>query len=219
MENKFNTFYNLHYKNCFNQIKEYTKYLENSVIIDIGSNIGLFAKGITELVKYKHIHLFEPSKEYFDKSKEILKDFSNITYNNLGLSNVNSTLDLYKSNDFNIGWNTFYKKDPNQDENFFEFMDKENVKVVKLDDYYREIDSIDFIKIDVEGYERYVLEGSWDLIKKFKPYILIEVSWGVNHPEWKLNQNLYNRLFSLGYKSIKFNNFTKDVFFEPLKKI
>lgn len=50
-------------------------------------------------------------------------------------------------------------------------MEKHLCKVIKLDEYYKNINNIDFIKIDVEGYEAYVIEGSFELIKKFKPYI------------------------------------------------
>lgn len=217
-DSKYQNFIETYYSTCQKIIDKNQIYLKNKVIIDVGSNIGLFTKSIAESIPYSHIHLFEPSKEYLEESKKILKNFSNITFNNFGLSDKSATLTLYKSKDDNIGWNTLYEKDPLQDEKFFEMMDSECVDVVKLDDYYKDIDSVDFIKIDVEGYERYVLEGSWNIIEKFKPHILIEVGWGTNHPEWHLNQKTYEKLFSLGYERVQFDDSTKDVLFIPIRE-
>lgn len=215
--NKYNDFIINQSKNCRDLVFEYADYLRDKVVIDIGSNIGLFARSLAENLPYSQIHLFEPSLEYFNKSKELLKDYKNIVYNNFAVGDLAEEKILYKS-DSNIGWNTLYKKDPNQDEKFFEKMIAESVKIVKLDDYYRDIEKIDFIKIDVEGYERNVLEGSWNLIEKFKPYILIEVAWGKNHPDWHLNKKSYEKLFSLGYERFDLDSIeiTKDVIFKPI---
>jgi len=159
--------------------------------------------------------LFEPSKVYFEDSKIILKDFSNIHYNNYGLGNIEETKILYKCPDKNIGWNTFLKKDPNQDKNFTDKMIPEKCEIKVLDTYYKDIENIDFIKIDVEGYEHYVLEGSLQLIEKFKPYLFVEIGWGKNHPQWKKCKEVYRKVFEIGYKNINFENKTQDVLFEP----
>jgi hypothetical protein len=93
-------------------------------------------------------------------------------------------------------------------------MIKESCIVKKLDNY--QIDNVDFIKIDVEGYEHKVLEGGINLISKYKPYILIEVGWGTKHPNWKECEKQYNILFEIGYKKVIFKNYTEDILFEPI---
>ena len=55
-----------------------------------------------------------------------------------------------------------------------------------------------------------------NIIKKYKPYILIEVGWGTNHPNWEQCKKQYNKLFDIGYKKINFNNYTEDILFEPI---
>ena len=95
-------------------------------------------------------------------------------------------------------------------------MDQHQCKIVKLDDYYKDINNIDFIKIDVEGYEAYVIEGALNLIKKFKPYIYVEVGWGTRHPYWNYNKTIYNKLFTMGYKKVVFSDKTQDILFEPI---
>ena len=199
-----------------NQIMEYKNLLEDKDILDIGSNVGLISLTICENIKYKSLHLFEPHPDYYNYSKNILKDYDNIFFNNVGVSNIQGDEILYANRGENLGWNTFLKKDPLQNDNFINNMDTYTCKIIKLDDYYSNIKNIDFIKIDVEGYEAYVIEGAFELIKKFKPYIYVEVGWGTNHPNWDYNNNIYNKLFDIGYKTVKFTDKTQDILFEPI---
>lgn len=204
----------VYYEECNKLVRKYEKYIKQKDILDIGSNIGLFSKAIVNNYEYNSIHLFEPSKEYFDYSKSLLKVNKNIYFNNFGLGDVVEEKKLFKSSDNNIGWNTFLTKDPNQETNFTQKMNFEISEIKKLDDY--NVDNIDFIKIDVEGYECKVLNGGMNFIAKHKPYILIEVGWGKNHPEWPYCENQYNKLFKLGYKKVNFKNYTQDILFEPI---
>ena len=48
----------------------------------------------------------------------------------------------------------------------------ENIKTIKLDHFKEEVD---FIKIDVEGMENLVLEGSEKLIVNYRPFLFIEL--------------------------------------------
>jgi FkbM family methyltransferase len=57
---------------------------------------------------------------------------------------------------------------------FINNMNNEECNIKILDEIYKDINNIDFIKIDVEGYEHYVLSKKFK-INKFKPYLLIEV--------------------------------------------
>jgi FkbM family methyltransferase len=213
MENKVNNF-RTHYDICIEIVKKYSKYIKNNHILDIGSNVGFFSEAILKNINYKSIHLFEPSKEYFEYSKHLLSKYNNIYFNNYGLSNKKEIKTLYKCPNSNIGWNTFLKKDPNQHDTFIDKMIKEECILKKLDDY--EIDNVNFIKIDVEGFENKVLEGGMNLISKHKPYILVEVGWGTKHPNWKNCEKQYNKLFDIGYKKFTFKNYTEDILFEPI---
>ena len=55
------------------------------------------------------------------------------------------------------------------------------VEQIKLDDFVEinNINFVDFIKIDVEGFEPFVLDGSTRTLEKFKPDLYIEIS-----PAW-----------------------------------
>jgi hypothetical protein len=55
---------------------------------------------------------------------------------------------------------------------------KPNVQIKRMDDFIREenITSVDFIKIDVEGFEYNVLKGGEQTIKEFRPVLFVEVN-------------------------------------------
>ena len=59
----------------------------------------------------------------------------------------------------------------------YEKIDKQQVNVVKFDDFEGQIDfaRIEFIKIDVEGFEMEVLRGMTRLVETRKPALMIEI--------------------------------------------
>jgi hypothetical protein len=61
MDNAVNIFRGRHYSECEGMVKKYNNYIENSDILDIGSNVGFFSEAIVKNTNYKSIHLFEPS--------------------------------------------------------------------------------------------------------------------------------------------------------------
>ncbi len=203
--------------NNFNDIKHLLT--KESIIFDIGSNFGKFSELIYNSGLYNKIYLFEPVTEYLNNSKLIFNNDPNIIFINNGLSNRNEYLTLYKDNK-NVGWNTFLTKDPMQKDNFYLSMNSEIKEVITLDSFCNEnnIKKIDLIKIDVEGFETRVIEGFFNTLERLekKPYFYIEVGWGNNHPEWDYCNNIYEKLFSIGYKRIEFSNKTKDILFEPI---
>ena len=213
MDSKVNSFRH-HYSVCERMVKKYSEYIENNDILDIGSNVGFFSEAIIKNIGYKSIHLFEPSREYLEYSKQSLSQYDNVHFNNYGLGSEAEIKTLYKCPNANIGWNTFLKKDPAQADTFINNMVEEECVLKKLDDY--EIDNVSFIKIDVEGFEDEVLEGGMNLISKHKPYILVEVGWGTEHPNWENCEKQYNRLFDVGYKKATFKSRTEDILFEPV---
>lgn len=82
-------------------------------------------------------------------------------------------------------------------------MNKINTKLKTLNEYCLDnnITEIDFIKIDTEGFEAYVLDGFLDTLKilEKKPYMLIEMGWGRKHPHFNFSKKIFDELYKLGY--------------------
>lgn len=172
-------------------------------IIDIGAHIGWYTVDIAK--KAKHVYAFECSPKSFNYL------CANIALNNLDYNVTKFNCAL--SNE--AGISPYYIRDPNDGGgngiSKFEYDNINNTPYINvpkntLDSY--NLTNIGFIKIDVEGHEKEVLEGSIETLKNNNyPKILFE-SWDEhqeknNYPAIKLQQELFGFIKSLGYNIIK----------------
>ncbi len=136
--------------------------------IDVGANIGHHtiimskASGTTG-----HVYAYEPIPHIRKQAEESVAQntLTNVTFYSDALSDSASHLDLHVRKG-NIGGSSLVATSTND-----EYI---KVNVRTLDSYY--FTKVDFIKIDVEGYEYHVLLGAKDLIQKHRPVILFEYS-------------------------------------------
>ncbi|AEA42721.1 FkbM family methyltransferase [Fluviicola taffensis] len=162
---------------CKSDSSDYVlNYLQKSeAIFDIGANIGQTAFNMFTMQKAKKlkpiIYAFEPYPRTFSKleSNIILNKNNGIKAYNLGLSFKKGTLNMVQHSPSNSGgfrMTSNYSKDTI------------SVPVTSLDDFIFEyqISFVDFIKIDVEGFELQVLKGAEETIKRFRPILIFEYS-------------------------------------------
>ncbi|MEX0921059.1 MAG: FkbM family methyltransferase [Candidatus Pacearchaeota archaeon] len=161
----------------------------NSVILDIGANIGNHAIYFGKILKAKRIYCFEPQKEAFNilKRNIHLNDLEkNIVAYNEGLGNKNSKGRIKERQKNNLGGSSI------------EESKKGELKIKRLDSLNIK-EKVSFIKIDVEGFEKEVLKGGQNFIIDNKPIVWIEVD--------KNNQFFVLKYFKkIGYKRIKDDN-------------
>ena len=159
--------------------KKETNYISRAagkdwVCFDIGANIGYYSLLFASLSKEIRVHSFEPQPLCYHllNSSILLNDFGNIKLNNFALSNHKGVSEFSISQKCESSSFVDTEMSP---------LDKKiRVEVRKLDDYVKEndIEKIDLMKIDVEGSEKLVLEGSKDVLsdEKLRPgMILIEL--------------------------------------------
>jgi len=141
------------------------------VILDIGGNIGTSALYYANQNSGARILSFEPHPVTFIQAKEniSLNKFSNIEMINVGLGPKNETLKLYEVDENNPGMNRILNEDI--------ALPYKLIEVVILDEILKSknISKVDFIKIDVEGFEHAVLLGAAETLKH-KPILFIEVN-------------------------------------------
>ena len=147
---------------------------ESRVILDIGSNSGVYAL-ISETVNPNgQVFAFEPVKRVFQKlEKNISLNKLNIKAFELALSNKDGEATIYDKPTDHI-----YSVTVNQDTSANK-SDSIPVKIniQRLDSFIesQDLDSIDLMKLDVEFHEPEVLEGMGHYLKKFRPAILVEI--------------------------------------------
>jgi FkbM family methyltransferase len=144
---------------------------KGDVVIDAGGNIGLFSLFAAKYYNCKS-YAFEP----FEEILPVLK--KNIQMNGLddlihvcpyGLSNANNTAIFNIARD-NIGASSIVlSDDKNPNNNMTE------IQCVSLDSWVEEnqITKIDFIKADIEGAERLLLQGATKVLQTFQPKLSI----------------------------------------------
>jgi len=130
-----------------------------NVLVDAGARDDTYF--LTE--SHTEYHLFEPDSINLAGLKENLKNVHkdiNVKVNDVGLGDKTGTYKFYDSEGRN---GTFCP--PVQIEGL-ECPSNISYNLIRLDDYAKEnkIEHVDFLKIDVEGYELEVLKGAGDLL-------------------------------------------------------
>jgi FkbM family methyltransferase len=171
--------------------KEETDYVasvlnKGDIFIDIGTNIGLFSLIASKIVGEEgKVICFEPSPHTYNRLVENVKlnNFKNIDHRNIGLSNIEGNLVFYISENGHDAWNSFA---PSQDGKLEKSI---VVPVATLDAEIEKMnkDSIKLIKIDVEGWEKFVLYGGEGLFVNYSPIVMVEFT----------EENTYNAGYSV----------------------
>lgn len=133
-------------------------------MIDIGANIGIFARPSAEL--FERVVCFEPVTKIFEVLQKNLESYNNVELHNLGISNCKQTVKFQMKT---LKCGESFQVSEYEDNPIFENFE---CNLVTLDQY--NFDQVDWIKIDVEGFEMAVLEGSQQTIKRNRPWLLLE---------------------------------------------
>lgn len=185
------------------RLKEHLEF--GGLFIDIGANKGDFTLlASTILGKDGMIWSFEPEPKNIKWLNKSIKanGFTNIQVFETALANRNEKATLYLGE--KSGWHTLIpglkKREAGQLE----------VSVKRLDDLVSslETDSIQAIKIDVEGAELEVLHGATLTLKKYKPRLFIDL-----HP--KLRVDVKQVLEFLHIHNYTLYNMDLDKIYEP----
>ena len=154
------------------EIELLQKYLKpGDSVLDIGANIGFYALIISQLVGKKgKVFCFEPDVKNFNHLQKATKKINNIFVNQLAVSSKTGIIKIYTSKSLNVDHRT-YKPD---------VYDKEfDIRAVSIDDFLPKDTKVDFIKMDIQGFEMQALKGMINtlhlnpklkMISEFWPY-------------------------------------------------
>ena len=159
----------------------FEKYItKNSVVLEGGCHVGTHSIKLSMLSK--KLYCFEPLKESNSLLRKNIQrnDCSNTEVFNVALSDREGESYFAWMPLFNLGGSGLDDNPmgiPGSGDVQTTEQERYPVKTVTIDSL--NLNELDFIKLDVEGYEPKVIEGALETIKKFRPVITLE-SWS-NH--------------------------------------
>ena len=181
-----------------NQNKDvmYSLIKDGDVVLDIGTNIGEVILNIAKKNINGKIYGFEPVDYNYEKliTNISLNNFKNIIISKLALSDKKETL-FYKEKKGHSGGISM-NKEVNMDNNY------KTIDSVTLDEFVKEkrLDKIDFVKVDIEGFEMNFLQGAKETIKQFKPKLFFEIDEKKLIQQKTSPEELVEEIRFLGYK-------------------
>lgn len=183
---------------------------ENSTIIDVGANAGLFTILASKTVGPNgKIYAFEPTPSTFSILRENIKvnNCTNAIAVPIALSNCKEKVSMVTppttKKGYNDAWNQMQKSQTPNDP-------VANIEANTLDNFIDEngIKQVDLIKVDIEGAELYFLQGAQKLLTaKNRPIVIFECYEGHCNDFGYRKKDILELFTSYGYKTKEYDEF------------
>ncbi len=170
----------------------------NFSVLDIGANLGYFSKNFAKLAKNGKLISIEPVPVFFETLSYFMKKFPHVTLYNVALGTEKGTITMVlpESNGM-IRTGLPHIAESEEEKKLHATQD---VAIVKGSELLADLDRLDYIKCDIEGYELNVFKEIKPVLEKHLPYVQIEIA-EKNLPEM---MELFN---SLGYTQFGIKDF------------
>jgi len=174
-----------------------------STVLDIGAHHGYWSKELATLHDHSlSIHAFEPSLYNFSILESVTHTSGNVTVHRIALADASGIRTLYipvkKRGNLGMGL-AHLGNDPSREHV------RENVEALTVDDFIANagLQSVVFVKCDVEGAEIHVLSGSKTCLENMRPDLYLET-----HPPYMARLGstpdaLWSLLKPMGYASYR----------------
>jgi len=145
----------------------------DAVVIDVGANTGLYSLFASKYAG--QVHAVEPFPPVLTRLRAAIAEngIGNIVVHAVGLGETEAELEFFSPPGGNLGTGSFIAaySEGNRDEHL-------TLQIVSGDVYFAQagIQRIDFIKMDIEGYEKSALAGLHKTLERHRPVVLVEVT-------------------------------------------
>lgn len=147
------------------------------VAVDGGAHVGSWTRYLS--TKFDCVCAFEPNPDNFECLVLNTADCNNVILSKFGLSATEHTGILVQGNNSGCWYVT----------------NGDDIKLRPLPDF----GALDFVKLDIEGFEFHALIGMYEQLKKYNPIVIIEEK---DLPHHKQDYSARKLLLGLGYKEL-----------------
>ena len=196
----------------------------NSIVLDIGANIGIMTVHLARISNSNTIYSFEPIPSNIEALKRIINYFKlkNVKLIEAALGNTEGQVEMVMPVISKVRMQGLSHV---VHQSITEFNEGEKFKVPllmldKMDELINSNKRISAIKIDVENFEYFVLEGAKGLIKKYRPIVYAELWENENREKCfeLFNSHAYKTLVVVDEATIEYDrtkHFTQNFIFQP----
>ncbi|GAB2778934.1 [alpha-L-fucopyranosyl-(1-_3)-alpha-L-rhamnopyran osyl-(1-_3)-2-O-methyl-alpha-L-rhamnopyranosyl] dimycocerosyl phenol-phthiocerol 2'''-O-methyltransferase [Rhabdobacter roseus] len=176
-----------------------------STIVDVGANKGQFAFAATRFFPNARVFSFEPVPETFTRLEKNIRKIPQIQAFQYGLGSTNGEINFYQNAHSHassaLPVSDFQKNEiPITAETTLI-----KVPIKRLDDVVQEwnmsLDGPILLKLDVQGYEKEVLKGASEFIKRVD-YLLFEASFVSMYEGEPLFEEMHDFVRGLGFRLV-----------------
>ena len=140
-----------------------------TTVVDIGSNVGFYAALFSHLVGERgKVICFEPDPINFSHLRETTRNFANVSLHNLAIGENNCRLKLFLSEKMNVDHRTYDAGDGRP---------AIEVDCVALDSFFPKEQSIDALKIDIQGFDYYAVRGMKETLHRCPRLTMVGEFW------------------------------------------
>ena len=179
---KINIDFNIYYHGAFEKpllffLRDAMQKLapQEPVFVDIGANVGQHSLFMSRLAS--QVHAFEPFAPVRERLRHQidLNQLKHITVHPVGLSDANTRLPFFAPTGRNMGIGSFDASTTSKGN-----VSIGELELVRGDDYFlmQGIVRVDLLKMDVEGFEKPALAGLRETLRRLRPLIVCEVTYG-----------------------------------------
>ena len=168
---------------CLNRLLTHCKVrnIKFKTVLDIGAWCGTWSLAMQKYAE--NIFCYEPDKTHFACLEKNLEPFNNVSLYNCAIGNEEGFVKLTEET---------------ATQNTRVIQEKGDTKICTIDSL--NLDNVDLIKIDVEGFEMEVLKGATETIKNVE-YIMIELNNNTKR-YGSSNLEIEKHLPTLGFKML-----------------
>jgi len=179
--------------------------------LDVGGHIGTMAYRMSKC--FEHVHCFEPA--FYEWTMRNTDDLKNVTVHPCGLGNEEKEEKLYVMEN-KIGGSSIVATDKRKAKWIRDDTERRPISIKTIDSY--KFTNLDFIKIDVESYEWFVLDGAKETLQRESPMIMIEFLPEYQHPTHPISKSR-SLLTMLGYVEMPYRSKQDHIFVKNKDKL